>query len=212
MINSVEENLRILRRTPAMDSRQYKPENREKNVVILGSSKNSKEVDKYLKACSDITRHFVENGYNIVHGCGTLGIMGETYNTAQKYSIKDENGKPLQNLGIITEQLWGNENLKDCVLIGKASNEADRIEKFAKVSDKFVIFPGSAGTIQEASTLVAKNVYGEKPLNVVLFGSEFWKPFEAVYNKITEFGLLKQKHLFNIADSVSDVIKLLIKK
>ena len=212
MINLLENNIKILKQTPVMDSRYYFPEKKEKCVVILGSSRNSKEVDKYLQACSDITRHFVENGYNIAHGCGTKGIMGEVYTTAQKYSLKDENNKPVQNLGIITEQLWGNENLKDCVLIGKAANEGDRIEKFVKVSDKFLIFPGSAGTIQEASTLVQKNVYGQKPLKVVLFGSEFWKPFKMVYEKIAEFDLLKNGYLFDIADNISDAVRLLLKK
>jgi predicted Rossmann-fold nucleotide-binding protein len=212
MINSIENNLKILSRTPAIDSRYYKPENKVKNVVVLGSSKNSKELDKYLKACSDVTRYFVENGYNIVHGCGTMGIMGETYATAQKYSAKNANNKPVQNLGIITEQLWGNENLENCILIGKASSEADRIEKFVKVSDKFVIFPGSAGTIQEASTLVSKNVYNQNPPKIVLFGSDFWKPFEMVFKKIMEFDLLKNKHLFDIADNVSDAVKFLLRK
>lgn len=212
MINMIEENMRILRRTPVIDGRYFSPENKAKNVVILGSSQNSKEIDKYLQACSDITRHFIENGLNIVHGCGTKGIMGEVYETAQKYSIKDAKNKPIQNLGIITEQLWGNENLTDCVLIGKASSEGDRVEKFAKISDKFLIFPGSGGTIQEASTLVSKNVYGEKPLNIVLFGSDFWKPFEMMYKKIAEFDLLKNKHLFDIVDNLSDAAKFLLKK
>ena len=212
MINSLGNNIKILKKTPVIDNRYLLPTNKEKNVVILGSSRNSKEVDKYLQACSDITRHFVENGYNIVHGCGTKGIMGEVYTTAQEYSLKDKKNKPVQNLGIITEQLWGNENLNDCILIGKATSEGDRIEKFAKVSDKFLIFPGSAGTIQEASTLVQKNVYGQKPLKVVLFGSEFWKPFELVYKKIAEFDLLKNRYLFDIADNISDAVRFLLKK
>ena len=212
MINSIENDLKIIRQTPAIDSRYYKPEIKAKNIVILGSSRNSQELDKYLKACSDVTKYFVENGYNIVHGCGTMGIMGEAYKTAQKYSIKDADNKPLQNLAIITEQLWGNENINDCVLIGKATSEADRIEKFVKISDKFVIFPGSAGTIQETSTLAMKNVYNQNPPKVILFGSEFWKPFEMVYKKIVEFDLLKKKHLFDIVDKASDVIHLLLKK
>lgn len=212
MINSIEENLKIIKKIPVIDSRYFKPEIKAKNVVILGSSRNSQELDKYLKACSDVTRYFVENGYNIVHGCGTMGIMGETYKTAQKYSIKDSHNKPIQNLGIITEQLWGNENLNDCILIGKAANEGDRIEKFVKISDKFVIFPGSSGTIQEASTLVSKNVYNSNPPKVILFGKDFWKPFEMVYKKIMEFDLLKNKHLFDIVDKASDVIHILLKK
>lgn len=57
-----------------------------------------------------------------------------------------------------------------------------------------------------------KNVYNQNPPKVILFGSEFWKPFEMVYKKIVEFDLLKKKHLFDIVDKASDVIHLLLKK
>jgi len=211
---SLDEKMTILTRTPVIDSRYCAPALKEKSVVVLGSSKNSPQIDKYLKNCSDITRHFIENGFNIVSGAGTKGIMGEAYNTAYKYSKKDKNNRPLQNLGILTEPLWGDENLKNCIIIGKAKSEAERIEQFSKVSNKFIIFPGSAGTIQEASTLVSGNVYGSEPKKIALFGADFWKNFEEVYKKIAEFNLLKKplEQLFRIVNSKEEVIKYFLKK
>lgn len=90
--------------------------------------------------------------------------MGEVYNAAKEASLKVPSGgggklKPVRNLAIIVEPLWGDENLEDCVPIGKANSEADRIEKFTQVADNFVVFPGSAATLQEASTLIQKNRY-----------------------------------------------------
>lgn len=213
MIN-LEEKFAILRRAPGIDSRYYSQSLRDKSIVVLGSSKNSAQVDKYLQACSDITRHFIENDYNIISGAGSKGIMGEVYNTAYKYSKKDKNNRPIQNLGILTDPLWGDENLEDCLIIGKAKSEAERIEKFAKVSDRFLIFPGSAGTIQEASTLVSNNVYGTKPKKIALFGEDFWKNFADVYKNIFEFNILKKQigELFHIVNSKEEVIKFFLKK
>ena len=65
--------------------------------------------------------------------------MGESYNAAFKNS-KIENGKHIQNLAIIREALWGGENLDDCVIIDKATSEGDRIEKFCKVSNTFILY------------------------------------------------------------------------
>lgn len=211
---TLDEKFAILRQTPVIDRRYCVPPLKEKNVVVLGSSKNSSQLDKYLKNCSDITRHFVENGFNIVSGAGSKGIMGEAYNTAYKYSMKDINNNPIQNLGILTEPLWGDENLENCVIIGKAKSEADRIEKFSKVSNKFLIFPGSAGTIQEASTLVSESVYGTEPKKIALFGADFWKYFEDVYKKIAEFNLIKKPidELFRIVNSKEELIKFFFKK
>lgn len=83
--------------------------------------------------------------------------MGEVYNSAKEASIKDAVGKPLQNLAIIVQPLWGDENLQDCIPIGKANSESERILKFTQVADNFVIFPGSATTLQEATTLIQNN-------------------------------------------------------
>ncbi len=210
---TLDEKLSILRNTPVINSRYYMPDLKEKSVVILGSSKNSPKIDKYLQNCSDITRHFVENGYNIISGAGTKGIMGEAYNTAYKYSAKDKNNRPIQNLAILTEPLWGDENLENGIIIGKAKSEAERIQKFAKISNKFLIFPGSGGTIQEASTLVAGNIYGPEPKKIALFGRDFWKDFENIFKVITDFELLKKPldKIFKIVNSKEEVIKFFFK-
>ena len=211
---SLDEKMAILKSVPVIDSRYYAPALKDKSVVVLGSSKNTAQLDKYLQACSDITRHFVENGFNIISGAGSKGIMGETYNTAYKYSVKDKNNRPLQNLGILTEPLWGDENLDIGIIIGKAKSEGERIEKFSKVSNRFLIFPGSGGTIHEASALVSKNVYGSEPKKIALFGEDFWKSFADVYKKITELNLLKKplNELFRIVNSKEEVIKFFLKK
>ena len=37
---------------------------KQNTVAILGSSTSSEPLEKYLKASSDITRHFIENGFS----------------------------------------------------------------------------------------------------------------------------------------------------
>ena len=172
-----ENIVNLIKALPDLNSKYTTNESKQNTVAIMGSSAGSELLEKYLKASSDITRYFIEKGYNVVHGCGTKGIMGEVYNSAKTYSEKDLQGKPIQNLAIIVEPLWGDENLVDCIPIGKAKSEAERISKFAHVADNFIIFPGSAGTLQETITLIQHNHYlkdGEAK-KLILFGSEFWE-------------------------------------
>lgn len=213
MIDSID----LINKIPSLNINYTSAESKQKTIAILGSSGNSELLEKYLKTSSDITRHFIENGFNVVHGCGSRGIMGKVYNAAKEASIKDSKGKPIQNLAIIVEPLWGDENLNDCIPIGKANSEAERIVKFTKVADNFVIFPGSVTTLQEASTLIQNNRYPKlgEVKKVVLFGADFWEGLILQYKKIFEMNLLKENpigKLFHIANSKEDVLRIILRK
>ncbi len=207
----------VLSSIPDLDVRYTAKESRKKTVAILGSSVSKDSLKEALQASSDVTRYFIENGYNVVHGCGSRGIMGKAYNTAAEYSAKDASGKPVQNLAIIVEPLWGDENLSNCVPIGKAASEAERIAKFGQVADNFVIFPGGPTTLQETTTLIQKNRYLPKfeAKKLVLFGSDFWEGVVIQYKKLFEMNLLKENplgKLFHVVNSKEEVFKLIFRK
>ena len=183
---------------------------KENTIAVLGSSKAVDDILDYMELCSNSTKAMVLKGKNLVHGCGTMGIMGAAYDSGYKYSQKDESGNPKQNLAIITEPLWGNEDLEHCIPIACASSEADRIEKFAQVADTIVIFPGSAGTLQEVTTLISKSYYGN-PVDrkkLILVGRDFFGGLIEQYNKLYETGLIKCKpqDLFLIADNEDEIL------
>lgn len=206
----------ILRNTPALDKNYTKPEKRAKAVVILGSSRTTEPLMEYMDLCAKTTKDFVNHGYNIVTGCGTKGIMGAAYNAAKEASVVDMSGKPLQNLSIVVNPLWGDENLQDCVIIGKAFSESERIAKFAKVADNFVIFPGGTTTLQEAATLIRLNVHSaENGLKkIVLVGKEFFSGLKTQYENMANMGFLKKKPeaFFKILSQKQEILKEIIRK
>lgn len=196
---------------------KYKTEESKANTVtILGSSKPVDDILRYMDMCSNSTKTLILSGKNIVHGCGAQGIMGEAYKSGEKYSTKDENGIPLQNLAIPVNPLWGDEDLDHCVPLVCANSESERIEKFAEVSNTILIFPGSAGTLQEASTLISKNYYGkpEDKKQIVLVGKDFFKGLTEQYEMLYKTGLIKNppEDLFVVADSEEEIINLVNKK
>lgn len=193
---------------PKTINEKYKsPESRKETVAVLGSSKSAEEIMDYMEMCANSTRVLVLNGKNMVHGCGSDGIMGEVYRSAYNYSRKNSDGKPVQNLAILAG--WPDEDKKHCIPIAVAKSEADRIEKFAQVADTMLIFPGGAGTLQEAATFISNNYYG-KPENrkkIILVGSDFFKGLVEQYNQLYKAGMIKNKpeELFTVVDSEKEI-------
>lgn len=186
---------------------------RKNAVVILGSSKTCAEIEPYMAECAYITKYLVQNGFNIIHGCGLSGIMGAAYKAAAQYSKRVDN-KPVQNLSIIRTPLWGNEDLDNCVVIDEAKTEADRLDKFMRVSDNFLIFPGGITTMQESTTLIQENRHNGYDKKIVLFGEIFWSGLIKQYEYIYKQNIVKENPLgkeFIVANSISDVIKIFIK-
>ena len=207
-------NISFKSEIPSKISAQYfMPQSKQNTVGILGSSKSTTEILEYLDACSNITKGIILSGKNIVHGCGNSGIMGKAYEAGRKYSQTDLNGKPIQNLAIIAQPLWGDEDLDNCIPLTTSTSEADRIEKFSQIADSFLIFPGSSTTLQEATTLITKNYYGkpEDKKRIILVGKDFYKGLYDQYQKLYECELIKcpPEELFTIVDTEEELEKII---
>lgn len=185
--------------------------NKSKTIAILGSSKSTEEIMEYMDTCANVTKGIILTKNNVIHGCGNSGIMGVTYKTAAKNSAIDEQGKPLQNLAIVMEPRWGDEDLENCVPVAFSNSEAQRIEQFREFADKFVVFPGSATTLQEVTSLIAKNYYGkpEDKKEIILVGRDFFKGLSEQYQKLYEAKLIKNypDELFKIIDDSDAILK-----
>ena len=206
-INSIVTNLNFQK---IYKGKEPDPKN---TVVIMGAAGDSDDIQKYCKDCAEATKALVLAGKNILTGCGSFGILGSAYNSAKENSVKDDNGKPAQNLAIIKNPLWGDENQDECIVIGKADSEAERIEDFENCANTFVIYPGGAGTIQEAATLIFDNRYGDKDNDIILVGKDYFKGLDLQYQTMYEMDQCKDPStLYEIVDSPNDVIDKVLNK
>ena len=187
---------------------------KENNVAILGSSRTTSNylILDAMDKCSEVTKHLVLSGKNILTGCGSNGIMGSAYYTAAKHSVKDENNKPKQNIVILKEPLWGDEDLESCQIIGTEKSEAARIEKFIETADSFIIFPGGPATMQEAVTIISNNYYNNNNDNskrVILVGKEYFEGLNQQYWTMYRAGLISAKpfELYTLVESADEIIK-----
>ncbi len=197
---------------PKTISKQYTTQkSKENTVVVMGSSKSADSIQEYMDMCANAARAIILADKNIMTGCGSNGIMGAAYNSGKEFSKKNEENKPVQNLAIISEPLWGDEDLDNCIAVSGSSSENDRIEKFKKTADTFLIFPGSATTLQEATTLIAGNYYGKNQdkKQIILVGKDFFKGLDTQYKKLYTSGLISAppEELYTLVDSEDEILK-----
>lgn len=148
------------------------PESRNITVAALGSSRVSAPIAKDIQPSGNIAREIVLAGKNLNHGCCADGFMGSYLYSGRDFSKKDSvTGKPIQNLSIIMNPRYGDEDIEACTVIGNACSEAERIEKFKLTSDHFLIQKGSTATLNEAASIIGENK------NVILVGQDYFSGF-----------------------------------
>ena len=193
---------------PEFDERYTGPESRARTVTVLGSSKSVDPIKEQVALSAEASGELVRRGYNVLTGAGNAGVMGAAYASA----AANANAAPRrgENLVLAVRPGWGDENLSDARAIGIADSEPRRVEAFTKVSDNFLIFPGSAGSIQEAAILVAMNAYrGKAPLKrIILVGRDFFGGISQQYQRLFADGLLKEapEALFRVVDSLDEIL------
>ncbi|MCR4296549.1 MAG: LOG family protein, partial [Elusimicrobia bacterium] len=193
---------------PEFDERYTGPESRARTVTVLGSSKSVDPIKEQVALSAEASGELIRRGYHVLTGAGSAGVMGAAYAAAAETAkAAPRRG---ENLVLAVRPGWGDENLSDARAVGIADSEPRRVEAFAKVSDSFLIFPGSAGSIQEAAILIAMNAYrGKAPLKrIILVGRDFFGGLSQQYQRLFEDGLLKERPeaLFRVVDSLDELL------
>ena len=156
-----------------------------KTITALGSSKSTPQIQHDINRTESVIREIILDNKNINHGCGKNGMMGAFYRAAHDFSTKDfATGKPQQNLAIVMNPPYGDEDIKHCTTIGTATSEHERIGKFQQTSNHFLVEKGSVTTLQEATSVIGENK------NVILIGKEFFAGLTKQYHQLFKSGFL----------------------
>ena len=175
-----------------------------KKICVFASS--SSKVDKcYNEAAEKLGYLLAENGFDIVYGGSSLGLMWACAGTAYKnganvYGVMPER---LYNMGVATDS--GVElTVTECMRTRKA--EMDRM------SDAVVALPGGFGTLEELSEMIVQKQLGYNNKPVIMLNTN------GFYNKLVEFfdtiimqnfGKGGHREIYYIAETPEDVVKYL---
>ena len=145
-------------------SDQKNPSNNIKNIcVFAGSSFGNREI--YKQSAQLLAKQIVINGYNIVFGGGSNGLMGVLADSAIEHDG--------YIIGIITEQLndieVGHPGLNEMVIVDTMH---ERKKLMAEKSDAIICLPGGVGTWEEFFESLTWNQLGLQSKPIILLNIE----------------------------------------
>ena len=145
-------------------SNQKTPLNNIKNVcVFAGSSFGNREI--YRQSAQLLAKEIVTNGYNIVFGGGSNGLMGVLADSAIEHDG--------YIIGVITEQLndieVGHPGLNEMVIVDTMH---ERKKLMAEKSDAIICLPGGVGTWEEFFESLTWNQLGLQSKPIILLNIE----------------------------------------
>lgn len=145
-------------------SDQKNPSNNIKNIcVFAGSSFGNREI--YKQSAQLLAKQIVINGYNIVFGGGSNGLMGVLADSAIEHDG--------YIIGIITEQLndieMGHPGLNEMVIVDTMH---ERKKLMSEKSDAIICLPGGVGTWEEFFESLTWNQLGLQSKPIILLNIE----------------------------------------
>lgn len=153
--------------------------NNIKNICVFCSSSDFLD-DIYYKDAKELGRLMGENGYNIVYGGSTLGMMwacaSEVKNNGGKiYGVMP---KKLVEMGCRTD---------NCDEFFLADGMRDRKGKMDEISDAVIVMAGGFGTLEEfAEMFVQKQLGYNKKAIVILNTNGFYDKLLEFFNTIVD--------------------------
>ena len=149
------------------------------NICVFCSASNGLDESYYTEA-RKMGKLLAENGFNLVYGGSSLGIMGQISKSAK------ENGAKI--IGVIPEKLdkickHSDSNIYDEYFVTKGMR--DRKAKMDELSNGLVVLPGGFGTLEEVSEMIVQKIlgYNNKPivfLNTNHFYDNLFEFFEQI--------------------------------
>ncbi|MBO5385238.1 TIGR00730 family Rossman fold protein [bacterium] len=172
-----------------------------KNICVFASSSNYLE-EAFYEDSRELGKLIGENGFNIVYGGSTLGMMW-----ACAEQVKLNGGKVY---GVMPQRLVDMGCRTDnCDEFHLAIGMRDRKQKMDEISDAVIALAGGFGTLEElAEMIVQKQLgYNKKPI-VILNTNRFYDKLLEFFDVIVEekFANRISKELYFVAKTPQEAI------
>ena len=172
-----------------------------KNICVFCSSSNYLD-EVYYDDAEEIGRLIGQNGYNIVYGGSTLGMMW-----ACASAVKANGGKVY---GVMPKKLADMGCRTDnCDEFYPAVGMRDRKQKMDEMSDAVIALAGGFGTLEEFSEMIVQKQlgYNKKPI-VILYTNGFYDDLLKFFDNVVieKFANKITKDLFFVAKTPQEAI------
>lgn len=172
-----------------------------RNICVFASSSNFL-ADCFYKDASELGRLLGQNGYNIVYGGSTLGMMW-----ACASEVKANGGKIY---GVMPQKLVDMGCRTDnCDEFHLAVGMRDRKQKMDEISEGVIALAGGFGTLEELTEMIVQKQlgYNKKPI-VILNTDGFYDNLLRFFDNVIseKFANKITKDLFYVAHTPQDAV------
>ena len=177
----------------------------EKQTLCIYCSSSNFLDEKFYTFAKEFGIALGKNGYNMVYGGTTVGMMGVIANNALEMGA--------EVIGVIPERIASfglkHPSLAKVIVTKDMRERKATMEKYA---DAFVALPGGFGTFEEVfEILVAKQLgYHKKPVIFFNFDGYYdnmFKMFETVYQN--HFAKEDIKNIYHVVSSIDEMYEYL---
>ena len=172
-------------------------------AVYLGAKSGNDPI--YTEAVRELGAWIAKNGHTLVYGGSNVGLMGTLSDAVR------ENGGKLIGISVKVEKIL-NVRRDDLDEYIEAENVQLRKQLMMARSDAFIAIPGSLGTLDEITDVMAtvKLRLTDKPC--ILYNLKgFYEPLRAMLRTMTDEGFLSSSEVDGIsfADDFESIVKVL---
>jgi uncharacterized protein (TIGR00730 family) len=174
--------------------------------VCVYCASSAKIHESYFEATDRLAKELVKNGFSVVFGGGSSGLMGKLADSVLEAGGKIKGIMPQ----FMNEVEWGHKHVSDFVY---TNTMHERKAKFLEGTDALIALPGGTGTFEELFEAITLKKLGQftKPI-IILNTRNYFEPFVQLMNQaITEnFMSANQQELWKIVNEPEEVIHAII--
>ena len=172
-----------------------------KSVCIFCAS-STKIDEKYHQDAEQLTSLLIQNGYSIIYGGGSVGLMGTI--ARKTLYMKGE------IIGVIPEFMvkmgWGNPNINEMKVV---KDMQERKKTMIQNVDAVIALAGGIGTLDEIIEVITLKQLGQyvKPL-IILNTNNYYAAFLKQIDKMVEGNFLREEHkdLWQVVKSPEEIM------
>lgn len=170
--------------------------------IAVFCASSAKVPAKYFQHTEETAVHLVNNGYTIVYGGGSVGLMGCLADKALALG-----GEVIGILPHFMDQVeWGHKKLTQLVIV---DDMRERKKKLIEDVDAVLALAGGTGTLEELAEVITLKRLGKftKPI-IILNTDGFYNPLIEMFEKMVEEKFLRPEHrqIWQFVDSPHQIV------
>ena len=151
-------------------------------AVYCGASKGKDP--SYVKEAYELGKYMAEQGYELVFGAGSVGIMG-----AIQDGVLEHGGKAIGVMPkMLDEREITSQKVSELILVDSMH---ERKNKMTELADAFIMAPGGAGSLEEFFEMYSWAQIGihQKPIGVFNLNG-FFEPLQHLIDHMIKEGFI----------------------